>query len=124
MGAIPVTAPGLTGASPVYTAVSASDYFDALPGQRYILHYKNGATLTGAGTFKVADSTTPIPAGSGLTAGFADLVVQNAGMAATTELISQLDQSSRFRAANGRITLSHTGTLTTVALLVMGPFPA
>jgi hypothetical protein len=116
--------PALVGVAPVYTAVTAADFFVAQPNARYVLHYKNGATLTGAGSFKVSDPTTPIPTGSGAAAGFADALIQNAGMAATTELVAQIAQSNRFRDSNGRINLAHTGTLTTVSVAVFGPFPA
>lgn len=111
--------PGLTGVAPTYTAVTASDTFTAKPNTRYMLHYKCGATPTGAGTFKVSDPTTPIPSGSGAAAGFADAVVQNAGMLASTELFMTIDNSNRFRNSTGVITLTHTGTLTTVSVAVV-----
>lgn len=114
-----VQVPGLAGAAPVYTAVTASDRFLATPGARYMIHYKNGATLTGAGSFKMGDPTTPIPAASAAAGGFADAVLQNTGMAATTELISVIDNATRFRDATGWINLTHTGTLTTVSVAIM-----
>lgn len=117
-----VQKPGQAGIAPTYNAVTAADFFVAARNARYMLHYKNGATPTGAGSFKVADATTPIPPGSGAAAGFADVVVQNAGMGATTELVSWIDNSDRHRDANGRINLAHTGTLTTVQVAIFGPF--
>lgn len=117
-----VQKPALAGVAPTYTAVTAADFFTAQPGARYMLHYKNGATLTGAGAFKVTDPTTATPSGSSPGAGFADAVVQAVGMAATTELISWIDNSTRFRDANGRINLTHIGTLTTVTVGIFGPF--
>lgn len=117
-----VQKPGLAGIAPTYTAATATDKFTAAPNSRYMLHYKNGATPTGAGAFKLGDPTTPIPTASGLAAGFADAVIQNAGMGATTELISWIDNSSRFRDATNFINLAHTGTLTTVTVAIFGPF--
>lgn len=116
---------GIAGAAPVYTAISASDTFKPQPNARYILHYKNGATPTGAGVFSVTDPTTPVPAGSAATPGFADAVIKANGVfAATTELIAQIPNSNRFMDANGNITLVHGGgTLTTVSVAILGPFP-
>ena len=113
--------PGLAGAAPTYTAVTATDKFAAAPNSKYILHYKNGATPTGAGAFKIVDQTTATPAASSPGAGFADAVVQNAGMGATTELVQKIDNSSRFRDAQGFINMTATGTLTTVTVLIIGP---
>jgi hypothetical protein len=119
-----VQRPGLAGVAPTYTAVTAADFFTAQPGSAYKLHYKCGATPTGAGSFKATDPSTPIPPGSAAVAGYADAIVQNAGMTATTELISIIPNSNRFRDAQGRINLVHTGTLTTVTLAISGPYPA
>lgn len=116
--------PGVVGAAPTYVAVSAADYFVAQPNARYILHYKNGATPTGVASFKVTDPTTPAPQGSAAAGGFADVVVQSAGMGATSELVAQIPQSTRHRDTNGRINLVHGGTLTTVTVAILGPFPA
>jgi hypothetical protein len=116
-----VQKPGLSAVAPTYTAVTATDKFIAAPNAKYELHYKNGATPTGAGTFKITDQTTPTPSGSSPGAGFADAIVQNAGMGATTELICLIDNSSRFRDALGFINLAHTGTLTTVSVRILGP---
>lgn len=113
--------PALSGVAPTYTAVTAADYFVAQPSAKYLLHYKNGATPTGAGAFKVTDQTTPTPSGASPGAGFADAIVQNAGMLATTELVCKIDNSNRFRDSNGRINLAHTGTLTTVTVAIIGP---
>lgn len=119
-----VQKPGVVGVAPVYVAVSAADFFTAAPGAHYRLHYKCGATPTGAGAFKVTDPTTVIPPGSGLAAGFADLAIQSAGMTATTELICDIPNSYRHRDTAGRINLTHTGTLTTVTVAITGPYPA
>jgi hypothetical protein len=116
-----VQKPALTGVAPTYTAVTATDKFAAAPNAKYELHYKNAATPTGAGTFKVVDQTTLAPPASSPAAGFADAVIQNAGMGATTELMALIDNSSRFRDALGFINLTHTGTLTTVTVSIRGP---
>lgn len=119
-----VQSPGLAGVAPTYTQATAADKFLAQPNARYELHYKCGATPTGAGSFKVTDQTTPTPAGASPGAGFADAVVQDAGMTATTELISVIANSNRFRDAQGFINMVHTGTLTTVTVGIRGPYPA
>lgn len=105
--------PTITGAAPNYVAVSATDYFTAKPGARYRLHYKNGAT-PGTGTLKVGDPTTPIPGGSGLAAGFADVTV-GTNMAASSELVA-IVTGARHADGNSRINLAHGGTLTTITL--------
>jgi hypothetical protein len=116
---------GLAGVAPTYVAVSANDFFTAAPNSRYELHYKNGGTATASGAFTVTDPTTPVPQGSGAVAGFADQVVKAAGsMLANTELKATVTPSTRFRDSNGRINLVHGGTLTTVTVNILGPFPA
>ena len=117
--------PGLTGVAPNYVAVSATDFFTAVPNARYELHYKNGGTPTASGAFTITDATTVAPPGSTPAAGFADAVVKAAGsMLASTELKAIIPQSTRFRDANGRINLVHGGTLTTVTVNIIGPLPA
>jgi hypothetical protein len=113
--------PGLAGIAPTYIQATAADRFLALPNSKYMLHYKNGATPTGAGTFKITDATTPTPGAATPGAGFADAVVQNGGMLATTELVQEIDNSTRFRDATGFVNITHTGTLTTVSVAVIGP---
>lgn len=119
-----VQQPSFAGVAPTYTACTATDKFAAQPNARYFLHYKNGATPTGVASFKVTDQTTPIPAGSGASAGFADAVVQSAGMGATTELVAVIANSNRFRDSLGFINLTHGGTLTTTSVAIFGPYPA
>lgn len=114
----------LVGAAPNYVAVSATDFFSAIPNARYILHYQNGATPTASGAFSITDPTTPVPPGSGAVAGFADVITKASGsMLASTELLVGISNSDRFRDANGRINLVHGGTLTTVKVAILGPLP-
>jgi len=120
-----VQQPGLTGVAPLYVAASAADFFTAAPNSRYEIHYKNGATTTGGALpFKVTDPTTPIPVGSSAVAGFADGIVAVTGMLATTELKAVIANSTRFMDSQNRINLVHGGTLTTVTVNILGPFPA
>jgi hypothetical protein len=120
-----VQKPSITGVAPTYVAANATDFFTATPNSRYEIHYKNGATATASGAFTVTDPTTPIPAGSGAVAGFADGIIKASGsMLANTELKAVIPNSSRFMDANGRINLVHGGTLTTVTMNILGPFPA
>jgi len=122
-----VRQPGLSGAQAAnYAAIAAADFFTAIPGASYILHYKNGATPTGSGIFSVTDPTTPIPSGSGAVAGFADGILKPTGaFAANTEFIARIPNSDRFRDSTGKINLVHGGgTLTTATVAILGPFPA
>lgn len=113
-----VVNPGIAGVAPTYATASAADYFTAAQNGKYMLHYKNGATPTGI--LKVADSTTPVPAGSTAVAGFADLQV-TASLAASAERVVWIDNVNRFRDANGRVNLSN-GTPTTLTVAIFGPF--
>lgn len=107
--------PGIPAIAPNYVAVSATDFFTAKAGARYRLHYKNGAT-PGTGTLKVADPSTPIPPGSGLAAGFADVTVAT-NLAATTETVATVS-GSRHVDGNSRINLAHGGTITTITVAI------
>jgi hypothetical protein len=107
--------PGIPASAPNYVAVAATDFFTAKSGARYRLHYKNGATV-GTGTLKVGDPSTPIPPGSGLAAGFADVTVAT-NMAATSEAVA-IVSGSRHVDGNGRINLAHGGTITTITVAI------
>lgn len=122
-----VRQPTLSGAQAAnYTPISAADFFTALPGASYILHYKNGATPTGSGVFTVTDPTTPIPLHSAQVAGFADGILKPTGVfAASAEFIARIGNTDRWRDSQGRINLVHLGgTLTTATVAILGPFPA
>lgn len=119
-----VQKPSFAGVAPTYAVANATDFFTAAPNAMYIIHYKNGATPTATGAFTVTDPSTPIPSGSGAVAGFADAILKASGsMLASTELKAVIGNSSRFRDSLGRINLVHGGTLTTVTVNIMGPFP-
>lgn len=119
-----VQKPDLIGVAPNYQAVAAADFFSAAPNSSYILHYKNGATAQTTGPNKITDQSTPTPAGSTPAAGFADASDGlSGGMTATSERTRIINQSNRFRDANGRINLVHPGTLTTVTVQIVGPLP-
>lgn len=113
-----IQSPGLAGAAPNYQVCSAADFFTAQPNSRYMLHYKNGATPTGI--LKVGDPTTAVPTGSTAVAGFADLQL-TASLLASTERVHWIDNTNRFRDANGRVQLTHA-TPTTLTLAIFGPF--
>jgi len=116
--------PALAGIAPTYNVCTATDKFAAVPGSKYMLHYKNGATAqaTGGANNTVTDSTTPIPAGSGAVAGFANAItIPTPGMLSTTESVVLIDNSTRFMDAQGFINLNHPGTLTTVTVAILGP---
>jgi hypothetical protein len=115
---------GLTFAAPTYQAVTAADKFAAVPGAKYLLHYKNGATAQASSSSpnKVTDPSTVIPAGSAAVAGFADLLTSSGtGMGATSEATILIDNSTRFIDGTGFINLVHPGTLTTVTVDIVGP---
>lgn len=116
--------PGLAFVAPTYNAVTSADKFAALPGSRYVLHYKNGATpqASSSAPNKVTDTTSQIPAGSAAVAGFADLLTSaGTGMGATSEAVLYINNSSRFIDGTGFINLVHPGTLTTVTVAILGP---
>ena len=120
-----VQLPNVAGVAPTYTAVTATDFFTASPNARYMLHYKNGATAqaTGGTHNTITDPTTPVPTGSGLSAGFANAQTKvSPGFTSSEERVVWIDNSTRFRDSNGRINLNHPGTLTTLTVAVFGPF--
>lgn len=110
--------------APVYNVCTATDKFAAVPGAKYMLHYKNGATAQASGSSpnKVTDTTTPVPGGASPAAGFADLLTSaGAGMLANTEACVVIANSSRFIDGTGFINLVHPGTLTTMTVAIIGP---
>lgn len=114
----------LTFAAPNYQTVTAADKFAAVPGSKYLLHYKNAATpqASSSAPNKVSDTTAVIPAGSASIAGFADLLTSaGSGMGSATEATILIDNSSRFIDGTGFINLVHPGTLTTITLDIIGP---
>lgn len=114
-----VQKPTLTSLAPDYRTCSATDYFVAAPGSMYMLHYKNGATPTGA--IKIVDQTSVAPSGaSGAGAGWADVQV-SASILASAERTSMIGNSNRFRDSQGRINLTH-GTPTTLTVAIFGPY--
>jgi hypothetical protein len=120
-----VQLPNLSGVAPTYTQCTAADKFTASPNARYMLHYKNGATAqaTGGSANTITDPTTPIPAGSGLSAGFANAQTKaTPGLVASEERVVWIDNSNRFRDSTGAINLVHPGTVTTVTVAIFGPF--
>lgn len=119
-----VRQPPLAGQAMNYVAVTAADFFTATPNASYIIHWKNGATATASGNLSITDPTTPVPQGSTAVAGFADAVANAGGLVANGERISRIPNSDRFRDSNGRINLVHGGTITTLTVAILGPFPA
>lgn len=120
-----ITKPGRLGVAPIYTNVSAADFFTAQAGAKYMLHYKNGVTAqaTGGSPNKVTNPTATAPAGSSPAAGWADSISQaSPGMTSTSEIVVWIDNSTEFMDATKRINLVHPGTLTTVQVAIMGPF--
>lgn len=112
-----IQAPGIVGAAPVYTQCTATDFFTAVAGAKYLLHYKNGATPTGI--VKVLDPTSPIPAGSLAAAGYADVQV-SASLIASAERMIQIDNASRFRDSTGKVQMTNA-TPATLTLCIVGP---
>lgn len=120
-----VQKPDLTGVAPTYQVCTASDFFVAQPNSMYILHYKNGATAQTTGPNKVVDQVTPQPVGASLVGGWADAVHSSGtGLGANSERVLVIPNTSRFRDGQGKVQLVHPGTLTTVTVNILGPFPA
>jgi hypothetical protein len=119
-----VQKPTLAGVAPTYSALTGTDKFTAAPGARYMLHYKNGATSMAAGTLTIQDTTTQTPSGAAVVANQFDAVAVPTFMAANTELVAWIDNSTRFRDAQGFINLIKTGSpvFTTMTVAIFGPF--
>lgn len=113
--------PGLVAVTPTYTACTVADKFTAAAGSRYMLHYKNGATPTGA--LKITDQTSnnQAPAGASLAAGWADAITVPASIAASGEAVVWIDTPARFKDGNGQVNLVHN-TPTTLSVAIFGPF--
>lgn len=113
--------PTLTGVAPIYTQCTANDKFAATLGGRYLLHYKNGATVTGA--LKATDQTSAAqaPAAANLSAGWADAVMVPTSLGANGESVVWIDNATRFRDASGFVNLAHV-TPTTLTVAIFGPF--
>lgn len=115
-----VQKPTLTGVAPTYNTCTATDKFAAPLGGRYMLHYKNGATVTGA--LKAVDQTSAAqaPAGAVLAGGWADAQL-SASIAGSGEAVVWIDNVNRFRDASGFVNLTHV-TPTTLTVAIFGPF--
>lgn len=120
-----VQKPGYLGVAPIYNTCTANDKFLATPGAKYMLHYKNGATAQASSSApnKVSDQTSLAPSGASPAAGSFDALTSGGtGLGATSELVTWIDNSTRFRDGQGYINLVHPGTLTTVTVAIFGPF--
>lgn len=114
--------------TPVYTQCTAADKFKATAGTRYMLHYKNGATPTGATASYVSEKAASAPPGAVPPAPAApatkwsDLqVILPAGLTASTERVIVIDNISRYIDSLGFVNLLHGGTLTTLSVCIIGP---
>jgi len=116
-----VQKPGLIGIAPTYTTCTAADKFLANSGGRYMLHYKNGVTPTGA--LKITDQTSAAqqPAGAVLSAGWADAATVPTSIAASGESVVWMDTPARFKDGSGFVNLVHV-TPTTLTVAIFGPF--
>jgi len=111
--------PTLVSTEPVYTQCTATDRFAAAQTGSYMLHYKNGATVSGS--LKVVDQTTQAPeAAAGAGVGWANVEV-SAALGANKERTLWIGNAGRFRDANGYVNLTHA-IPTTVTLAVFGPY--
>lgn len=120
-----VQKPGYLGTTPTYTPCTAADKFSAVRGAKYMLHYKNGATAQASSSApnKVSDQTSLAPSGASPVAGSFDALTSGGtGMGVTSELVSWIDNSTRFMDGQNFINLVHPGTLTTVSVAIFGPF--
>jgi len=123
MATLTVRASGLAFSPPNYQAVSAADKFAAVPGGKYLLHYKNGATPQAAASANtLTDQTAVAPPNSAPAVGWADVATSGAtGMAATTEATVVIPNASRFIDAQGFVNIKHPVTFTTVTVDIYGP---
>jgi hypothetical protein len=119
--------PGYLGVAPTYNACTATDKFTALPGGKYMLHYKNGATAQASGSspnrIQNIAHTAAVPPGAAPAANWADANTSGGtGLGATSESVVWIDNATPFRDSSGFINLVHPGTLTTLTVAIFGPF--
>jgi hypothetical protein len=116
--------PGVSGLTPTYTQCTAADKFSALPGGRYMLHYKNAATPTTQ--LYINEQVAVLPNGAVTPAAptggtkWSDVQV-SAALGATTERVCWIENSNNYRDALGFINLQHN-TPTTLTVAIFGPF--
>lgn len=116
--------PGVAGVTPTYTQCTTADKFAALPGSKYMLHYKNAATPTTQ--LYINEQVAVLPAGAvtptAPTGGtkWSDVQI-SAALGATTERVCWIDNSNNFRDALGFVNLQHN-TPTTLTVAIFGPF--
>lgn len=112
--------------TPNYQAVSAADKFLASANQRYMLHWKNGATAT-TGAVYVAEKLAQAPAGAipvnppAPAIKWSDLLVIASTFPASTEKILVIDNITPYIDSLGFVNLLHGGTLTTLTVCILGP---
>lgn len=108
--------------TPIYTQCTAADKFQASQGGRYMLHYKNGGTVTG--TVFVNEKLANLPPGSiaSTPAGaskWSDLQVA-VSIGVSTERVVVIDNISPYIDSTGFVNLQHV-TPTTLTLAIFGP---
>jgi len=110
--------------APVYTQCTAADKFSASPGQRYRLHYKNGATPTGT-IFVNANTTSVVtppgtvpgtPAGGGR---WNDVRIATS-LGGSSEIVQYIPDVGPYVDGSGFVNLQHV-TPTTLTLAIEGP---
>jgi len=109
---------------PNYQSCSAADKFLAKAGQRFMLHYKNGATAAGTVFLNEQRAATPrgaVPAAASGATKWSDVRIA-ASVGANSELVEWIDDAGPFIDAAGFVNLQHGGTVTTLTLLILGPF--
>ena len=108
--------------TPIYTQCTAADKFTASRDQRYMLHFKNGATPTG--TIFVNEKLAQAPAGSVPTAPagatkWSDLKVSNS-LGASSEVVIVIDNITPYLDTSGFVNLQNV-TPTTLQVAIFGP---
>jgi len=113
-------------ATPTFSAVTASDTFNASQGQAFILYYINGGTATTAACYvseKAAIQpfgSTPVVPPTPATK-WSDGLLIAATFPASTSRIAVINPVDNYL-SGGLVTLLHGGTLTTLTLGIFGPF--
>ena len=124
MALIAAQAPTLLLQTPTFSAVSASDTFAAVQGQKYLLYYINGGTQTSAAAY-VSEKAAVAPSGSVPVVPATPATKFSDGLLIATTFPATTSRFSEFQVDNylsgGVVTLLHGGTVTTLTIAIIGP---
>lgn len=109
--------------TPTFTQCTTADKFQAQAGSRYMLHYRNGATISTNAYINEKAATAPLGTTPAVPSGatkWSDALVA-ASIAANSDRVVMIDVVASFIDTLGFVNLQHT-TPTTLTLAIYGPF--